>query len=211
MHRRKYTFGILHNGDILWLHIHKGQEVVEGNIRTTPLKTIWENPHSFSWNRNIKKEDLGGFCTKCRFGDRCLGGCSNTDLLRKAAFMLKPVCSYNHAVKEKIKLFQQIHPTEKLIAMGRNFAEKGYFQLAESALDVVLQRKDAGGDTDLLNLYGFVSFKLGNYQVALQANEQVLQREPDSVYALKGKGLCLYRLGNSEEGIKFKKSSIAYR
>ncbi len=206
----KYTFGILHNGDILGCTSIRDKKFVEGNIRTTPLKTIWENPHSFSWNRNIKKEDLGGFCTKCRFGDRCLGGCSNTRLTTEGSIYAENrYCSYNHAVKEKIKLFQQIHPTEKLIAMGRNFAEKGYFQLAESALDVVLQRKDAGGDTDLLNLYGYVSFKLGNYQVALQANEQVLQREPDSVYALKGKGLCLYRLGNSEEGIKFLKRAVS--
>lgn len=206
----KYTFGILHNGDILGCTSIRDKNFIEGNIRSTSLKTIWENQNSFSWNRNIKKEDLGGFCQKCRFGDRCLGGCSNTRLTTAGTIYAENrYCSYNHAVKERIKLFQQVQPTEKLIAMGRNFAEKGYIQLAESALDVVLQRNGADCDTDLLNLYGYVSFKLGNYQVSLQANENVLQREPDSVYALKGKGICLYRLGNHEEGIELLRKAVS--
>lgn len=206
----KYTFGILHNGDILGCTSIRDKKFVEGNIRKTPLKAIWENQNSFSWNRNLKKEDLGGFCTKCRFGDRCLGGCSNTRLTTEGSIYAENrYCSYNHTVKERIKLFQQIPSTEELIAMGRNFAEKGYCQLAQSALDVVLQRNGAGSDIDLFSLYGYVSFRLGNYHAALEANEKVLARDPDHVYALKGKGISLSRLGNHEEGIELLRKAVS--
>ena len=205
----KYTFGILHNGDILGCTSIRDKEFIEGNIRHTPLKVIWENPHSFSWNRNLKKEDLEGFCKKCRFGDRCLGGCSNTKLTTGGSVTAEnQYCSYNHSLKNRIKLFAR-KPTEELIAMGRNFAQKGYCQLAETALDVALQRNVADYEVDLLNLYGYVSFRLGNYQASLEANEKVLQKEPNAVYALKGKGLCLARLGHSEEGIKLLKKAVS--
>ncbi|HBQ26626.1 MAG TPA: radical SAM/SPASM domain-containing protein, partial [Syntrophomonas sp.] len=49
---------------------------------------------------------------------------------------------------------------------------------------------------------GYVSFRLGNYQSALKANDQVLQRKPGDVYALKGKGICLCRLGKYDDGIE---------
>lgn len=205
----KYTFGILHNGDILGCTSIRAPEFIEGNIKHTALKTIWENPNSFSWNRNMKKEKLGGFCAKCRFGDRCLGGCANSKLTTGGSIYAEnQYCSYNHNLKNRIKLFID-KPTEELMAMGRNFAQKGYAQLAENTLDIALQRNGAENDMDLLNLYGYVSFRLGNYQTALEANEKVLQRQPNHVYALKGKGLCLARMDNLEESIKYLQKAVA--
>jgi len=58
-------------------------------------------------------------------------------------------------------------------------------------------------------LYGYASFRLGNYRIALEANEKVLKMEPNAVYALKGKGLCLSRLGSPEEGIALLKQAAA--
>lgn len=206
----KYSFGILHNGDILGCTSIRDKEFIEGNVRNTTLKEIWEDQNKFRWNRNMKKEDLGGFCKKCRFGDRCLGGCANSKLtLGGSVYAENKYCSYNHAVKEKIKLFEQVQSAGELIAMGRNFAEKGYCQLAESALAVALQRNGTDSDIDLLSLYGYASFRLGNYRTALEANEKVLARDPDDVYALKGKGLCLSRLGNTEEGIKLLRRAVS--
>ncbi len=205
----KYTFGVLHNGDILGCTSIRAPEFIEGNIKNISLKDLWENPDSFSWNRNMKKEKLGGFCAKCRFGDRCLGGCANSKLTTGGSvYAENQYCSYNHNLKNRIKLFLD-KPTEELRVMGRNFAQKGYAQLAENALDIALQRNGAEHDIDLLNLYGYVSFKLGNYQAALEANEKVLQREPNHVYALKGKGLCLARMGNIEEGISNLEKAVA--
>lgn len=205
----KHTFGILHNGDILGCTSIRDQEFIEGNIKNTSLKEIWEDPNSFSWNRNIKKEKLGGFCAKCRFGDKCLGGCANSKLTTgNSVYAENQYCSYNHNNKKRIKLWVD-KPTEELIAMGRNFASKGYYQLAENALDIALERNGVDSDIDLLNLYGYVCFRLGNYQTALEANEKVLQRIPHEVYALKGKGLCLARMGRIEEGTHYLKKAIS--
>lgn len=206
----KYTFGILHNGDILGCTSIRDNEFIEGNIRNTPLKDIWENPDSFKWNRSMKKENLEGFCKKCRFGEKCLGGCSNSKLTTGGSIYAEnQYCSYNYSVKSRIEIFERIKSTEELITMGRNYAEKGYGQLAETALQVALQRNNSENDIELLNLYGYVSFRLGNYQASLEANEKVLEKEPNDVYALKGKGLCLARLGNPEEGIKLLKRSAS--
>jgi len=206
----KQSFGILHNGDILGCTSIRDKDFVEGNIRNTPLKLIWENPANFGWNRNRKKEDLGGFCSQCRFGDRCLGGCSNCNLTMGGSVNAENhYCSYNQAIKKRIKLFEQVESTAELVAMGRNFAEKGYCQLAESALQVAMQRNNGEDDIELLSLYGYVSFRLGNYQIALNANDRVLQKKPDDVYTLKGKGICLCRLGNYEDGIELLKQAVS--
>ncbi len=206
----KYSFGILHNGDILGCTSIRDKQFIEGNVRNTPLKEIWEDQNNFSWNRNLKKENLGGFCQKCRFGDRCLGGCANSKLtLGGSVYAENRYCSYNHANKVRMKMFEQKQPVGELIAMGRKYAQKGYWQLAESALNVAMQRNGAASDIDLLSLYGYVSFRLGNYQAALEANEKVLAREPNDVYALKGKGICLSRLGRSEEGIELLRKAVS--
>lgn len=206
----KYSFGILHNGDILGCTSIRDKEFVEGNIRNTPLKLIWENPNSFSWNRNRKKEDLGGFCSQCRFGDRCLGGCANSNLTMGGSVNAENhYCSYNRAIKKRSKLFEEVESTGELIAMGRNFAEKGYCQLAESALQVAMLRNCTKDEIELYSLYGYVSFRLGNYHTALKANDKVLHRKPDDVYALKGKGLCLARLGMYEDGIELLKKAVS--
>jgi len=204
----KYTFGILHNGDVLGCTSIRDKEFIEGNIRNTSLKEIWENSVNFNWNRNMKKENLEGFCQKCRFGDRCLGGCSNAKLTTGGSvYAENRYCSYHHANKKRIKHFKRLH-TGELITMARQLTEKGYCQLAETALYVALQREGMDRDIDLLNLYGYISFRLGNYQAALEANEKVLQMDPHAVYALKGKGLCLSRLGSPEEGIKLLQKAV---
>ena len=50
-------------------------EFIEGNVRDQNIIDIWNNPNSFSYNRNFKKEDLRGQCKECKYGKRCKGGC----------------------------------------------------------------------------------------------------------------------------------------
>lgn len=206
----KYSFGILHNGDILGCTSIRDPRFIEGNIRDTSLQEIWQNPGSFKWNRSMRREDLQGFCNKCRFGDLCLGGCANSKLtMGGSVYAENRYCSYHQAVQRRLEVLEGIKDSGELKAMGWNYAQKGYWQLAETALSVALQRKDSNNDLELLNLYGYVSFRLGNYRLSLETNEKVLQKEPHSVYALKGKGLCLFRLGNQEEGIKLLQKAAA--
>lgn len=206
----KYTFGILHNGDIVGCTSIRDPEFTEGNIRKTPLKEIWENPDSFRWSRTMKKEDLQGFCGVCRFADDCLGGCPNSRLtMGGSIYAENRYCSYFQAVQKRIRIFEEIQDFDELAAMGRSFTEKGYWQLAETALSVALGRQGADSDSGLLSHYGYVNFRLGNYHVALEANEKLLQRSPTDVYGLKGKGLCLLRMGKTEEGIELLKRAMA--
>ncbi len=73
-----YSFGILHNGDIIGCTSIRNKEYIEGNIKEKSLREIWENPDNFSWRRKFTKENLKGDCLKCSYAERCLGGCPNT-------------------------------------------------------------------------------------------------------------------------------------
>ena len=56
---------------------------------------------------------------------------------------------------------------------------------------------------------GFLYYMAGNYKKAKMCCEKSLKLVEDNYYALKGLGLCLVRLGKSEEGIASLKKSIA--
>mgnify|MGYP000872858793 CR=1 FL=1 len=205
----KYTFGILHNGDIVGCTSIRNPEFTEDNVRNTPLREIWENPDSFSWSRTMKKEDLQGFCQVCRFAADCLGGCSNSRLtMGGSIYAENRYCSYFQAAQKRIRIFEEVQDDEELAAIGRSFTEKGYWQLAETALGVALRRQGSDSCLELLSHYGYVNFRLGNFYAALEANDRVLQRTPADVYGLKGKGLCLLRLGKPEEGIKLLQKAV---
>lgn len=206
----KFTLGILHNGEITGCTSIRDRQYIEGNIRNTPLKEIWENPDSFSWNRQMKKNRLEGFCGRCRFGEKCLGGCTNSKLTMGGSVHAENrYCSYNLAVKNSSKQFSKIRDITELIAKGRQLAEKGYYQLAEIPLVLALEQPRGETQIELLSLYGYVSFRLDNFETALEANEQVLSIMPHNAYALKGKGLTLSKLGKTGEGVEFLKKAAA--
>jgi len=50
-------------------------EFIEGNILNKKILDIWNEPNSFSYNRNFKIEELGKKCIDCKYGKRCKGGC----------------------------------------------------------------------------------------------------------------------------------------
>lgn len=97
----KYTLGILNNGDIVGCTSVRDKDLIEGNVKTTPLEDIWKNPDNFSWNRNMKKEKLQGTCGKYKYGSICLGGCSNTKLTHgRSVYAENKYCSYNFALSK---------------------------------------------------------------------------------------------------------------
>ncbi len=51
-------------------------EMIEGNIRETPLEKIWNDQNKFSYNRAFEESSLSGECSKCTFGRICRGGCT---------------------------------------------------------------------------------------------------------------------------------------
>ncbi len=48
---------------------------IEGNLRHTSLREIWESPNSFSYNRHFQPKLLTGKCSTCNMGSICAGGC----------------------------------------------------------------------------------------------------------------------------------------
>jgi radical SAM protein with 4Fe4S-binding SPASM domain len=51
------------------------REFVEGYVRKESLRTIWEDPERFRYNRYFTPEDLHGSCAGCPKGDPCRAGC----------------------------------------------------------------------------------------------------------------------------------------
>lgn len=203
----KYNMGILYNGDILGCTSVRDRRFIEGNVRETPVKVIWENPNNFTWNRQMKKEDLPGLCGKCLYGQYCLGGCSNTRLtMGGSIYAENRYCSYHLAISRANKQFASITDPAELKAKANFFIDNRSFQLAEILLAKVLKNNPT--DLEAQRLYGFVHFMLGNYHEARKINEDILKTHPNDVYATKGLGLCLSRLGEQEEGIEYLKKAI---
>jgi len=202
----KHSLGILHNGDILGCTSIRDRDFIEGNIRKTPLKAIWNSKDSFLWSRTMSKEKLSGFCNKCGYGDVCIGGCPNTRLtLNKGIHSDNNYCSYHVAIKKAAQKIIHESDGSKLFAIGKNLASKNEFQLSELVMEKAL--KLDGNNIDILNYYGFISFMLKNYETAKAANEKVLKLQDKNVYALKGLGLSLVKLGEINKGIDLLRQS----
>lgn len=202
----KRSFGILHNGNILGCTSIRDDKFIEGNIRQTPLKEIWNNMQNFSWSRQMSKSKLKGFCNKCGYGDVCLGGCPNTRLtFNKDIYSENEFCMYNMAIKKAKTRVSGIDNKTELLELGNTLLSRNEFQLAELAFARAI---DLGyKDIDIYNNYGYISYMLTNYEDARKANEQALLLEPDNVYANKGMGLTLVKLEEVEEGLKFLRKS----
>ena len=48
---------------------------IEGNLRHRSLEDIWNDEHSFEYNRKFKPKLLKGKCRECNYGLICAGGC----------------------------------------------------------------------------------------------------------------------------------------
>lgn len=131
----KSVIGILHNGDITACTSIRNREFIAGNIRERSIKEIWEDPKSFTWNREMKKEKLEGLCKICKYGEICRGGCSNSRLTHGGSiYSENKYCSYNFALSRAKKQFDEINDVEELYNKSKNFIEKGNLQLAQLAL-----------------------------------------------------------------------------
>ncbi|MBR1741619.1 MAG: SPASM domain-containing protein [Lachnospiraceae bacterium] len=68
---------------------------IEGNVRTSTLKEIWESPDSFRYNRGFKTELLTGKCRKCTYGRVCAGGCRSYNYFAHGKLYESPFCVRN--------------------------------------------------------------------------------------------------------------------
>lgn len=71
-----YAVGIDSVGNVKGCESLYDDKFIEGNLRWESLKDIWTKEGAFSYNRNFKKEDLGGKCIDCDKAYICRGGCT---------------------------------------------------------------------------------------------------------------------------------------
>lgn len=69
------TVGIDSVGNVRGCAALSDECFIEGNLRQTTLRAIWESPDSFSYNRKFTPELLNGKCRRCVKGSICAGGC----------------------------------------------------------------------------------------------------------------------------------------
>lgn len=203
----KTLVGIRCNGDIIGCLSIRDDFYIEANIRDLPLEEIWTRPGAFSWNRDLTKAKLSGFCHTCQFGSKCLGGCSGTKLIRYQSIGENHFCSYRYAVEKEKETIATMNDFNQLVSMGRHMVEQEDYQLAEMYISKALQINP--DDIELLNVLGFIHFNLENFVQCEQVNQKVLALDPENVYALKGLGICASHLGRLEEGISLLQESIA--
>jgi radical SAM protein with 4Fe4S-binding SPASM domain len=204
----KRGFGILHNGEIMGCTSIRDRQYIEGNIRITPLRAIWENPENFKWNRTATKAMLKGECNQCKYGDECLGGCPNTRLtMEKDIWAENRYCSYNVGMKRSRDIVAQRSDTEQLMKDAFKYIEEQEYQIAAIVLDRVLELDPS--NLEALKYHGFVSFFMQNLNQAEQSNRKALEVNPEDVYSMKGLGITLYKKGDKPEGIGYLKKAVS--
>ncbi|MCR5686083.1 MAG: radical SAM protein [Lachnospiraceae bacterium] len=65
----------------------------EGNLRRESLRTIWEDPERFAYNRKFDRSLLTGKCAECELGEYCGGGCRSYNYFVHKKLYESPFCA----------------------------------------------------------------------------------------------------------------------
>lgn len=65
---------------------------IEGNLRKESLADIWNDPDRFSYNRSFSVTQLTGFCSQCKYGIFCGGGCRSYNYFVHGNMYEAPFC-----------------------------------------------------------------------------------------------------------------------
>jgi len=68
---------------------------IEGNIRNSSIREIWNDENNFSYNRAFHPGCLTGNCTHCELGDVCQGGCRASNFFTSGSLYSNTICNYN--------------------------------------------------------------------------------------------------------------------
>lgn len=198
------VLGIDSNGDIKGCQsLPSIPRFVEGNIKTSSLKEIWNDPHNFSYNRKFRRTALGSFCAECRYGNLCRAGCSSTAYAYTGSTGDNPMCLYR-ASRERVPV--QDMDLEQLEMEGRKLIKGKEYRSALRLYQRAIAMRPQ--DTGILDILGFLCYMTGDYENAREYCERSLEIKPENAYALKGLGLCLVEMNRSEEGIALIREAI---
>jgi len=204
----KHVFGIRYNGDVVGCTSLRDDDFIEDNVRNRSLTEIWNDLESFSWNRNLTKKELTGFCANCQYGSYCLAGCSVLKFTTGKKLKENQYCTYKVAVDNDCNEIRNIKDNKKLLELSIEAISEENYQFADACLNSIYECDQK--NIDVLNHLGFVNYKLENFEKSLKFNEQVLNIDPKNAYALKGKGICLASTGIVQEGINYLEKAIEY-
>lgn len=205
----KHTIGILCNGDIIGCTSIREKKFVEGNIRKTSLKEIWESPNSFKWNRELKKQDLKGFCHDCIYGDACLGGCSNTRYTYNGDIHSEnEYCAYHYDMRNSVETINSCDDIEELRDFAYSCAKDKHYQLAILAAKKLISLDS--GNLSYQDLYAFLHYQIQDYATCIQINEEILKKDNSYNNALKGLGLAVFMTGDYEKGLQLVRDSLEH-
>ena len=87
------VLGIQSNGSVKGC-LSLPDSFIEDNIRNRHLVEIWNDPSFSYFNRNFKKENLGGYCKECKYGNSCRGGCETVSVSVTGNLHCNPYCLY---------------------------------------------------------------------------------------------------------------------
>ncbi|MBN2736990.1 MAG: radical SAM protein [Spirochaetales bacterium] len=204
----KRVMGIRANGDITGCLSIRDNNFIEGNVKERDLKEIWNDEKAFSWNRNLTKDKLSGFCGKCQYANYCLGGCTGLKLTFSGSIYDNKYCSFRLAIENEEKRIEKITDLVQLKTEGQKALTDEEYQIADIYFEKVL--KQDANDLETLNLLGFINYNLENYIKAKNYNVEVLKLDQKNAYAHKGLGLCLCALGELSEGIGHLNKAIEF-
>ena len=71
----------------------------EGNLRERSLRSIWESPDAFAYNRKFNRDMLSGACERCRYGAYCAGGCRSLNHFLAGNMYEAPRCLRAHILR----------------------------------------------------------------------------------------------------------------
>lgn len=202
----KLSLGILHNGDILGCTSIRDHKFIEGNVRQMPLREIWTRPNAFSWNRDLSRNDLTGFCRICHYGEHCKGGCSNLKLTMTGDMADNPYCAYRLNIERIFRKIEEIEDVNQLINRAYKSQSLELYEVAERCLEKALSIEP--DNFTALKLSGYVWFKLGDFERSLKINRKAVAINPKDAYIQKGLGVSLAKCGYVEQGIETLRKSI---
>ncbi|MDH3892660.1 MAG: radical SAM protein [candidate division Zixibacteria bacterium] len=76
-------------------------DMIEGDLRTRDLWSIWFDDTAFSYNRCFSPKDLGKNCSGCEFGEQCMGGCLVMSHSATQQFHNDPYCFHSIAARHR--------------------------------------------------------------------------------------------------------------
>ena len=72
------TLGIESDGAVKGCPSLPTQDYTGGNVRTSAIRSIWDQSKELTFARKERQEELWGFCSTCYYGSVCRAGCSWT-------------------------------------------------------------------------------------------------------------------------------------